>query len=64
MSATTLLPIKSTFQRYIDYVDIARHFTARWRKATVGWKKTRYLRAKCVNILKTVRGTSIVTIDD
>jgi len=26
--------------------------------------KTRYFRAKCVNILKTVRDTSIVTIND
>jgi len=61
MSATELLPIKCTFQRCIGYVDIS------WRSATSGVKKrkvgkTSYFRAKCINIAKTVRDTSKVTI--
>jgi len=43
MSATELQPsgqpTKCTFQRCIDYVDIARHSSASRRQTKVGWEK-------------------------
>jgi len=46
---------------YIDYVDIAVR-SARGCQTKVGWEKTSYFRAKCVNISKTVNDTSKVTV--
>jgi len=54
LSATELQPIKCIFQRCISYVDIAGHSPATGRqsinKCELG--KTRYFRAKCVNITR------------
>jgi len=47
----------------IDYVDIAGPSAARGRQTRQGWE-TSHFRAKCVNIWKTVRGTSSVRPTD
>jgi len=39
MSATELWPIKCTFQRCIDYVDISWLSAARGRQTREGWEK-------------------------
>ena len=39
LSATELYPIKCTFQRCIDCVDIARRSSARGRQTTMRWQK-------------------------
>jgi len=36
MSTTKLYPTKCNFQQCIDYVDLARRFSARWRQTRVG----------------------------
>jgi len=65
LSATELWPIKCTFQQCIDYVDIAGRYSARRRQTRVhGMVKTRYVRAKCVNISKTIGDASKITIND
>ena len=63
MSATEFLPIKCTYQRCIDYVDISWRSAARGRHTREGGE-TSYFPAKCVNISKTVRDTSKVTINE
>ena len=51
-----LWPIKSTFQRCIDYVDVAGH-PSLGASIKGGMDKTSYFRAKCINISKMVGHT-------
>ena len=61
VSTTELYPVNCTFQRCIDYVDIAGRSSATGVKQ--GWmEKTNYFRAKCINTSKTVGGAPNVTI--
>ena len=63
MSATELQPIKCTFQRRIDYVDILWRSAARGRQTREVWGKQAIFELNVsVNISKTVRDTFKVTI--
>ena len=65
MSATELQPIKCTFQRCIDYVDISWRSAARGHQTREGWVKSAvFFLSLSVNISKTVADTAKVTIND
>jgi len=64
MSGTELQPIKFTFQQCIEYVDVARRYSARGASSKGGVEKTSYFPAKCINISEMVRDTFVVTIND